>query len=782
MATRAEPSFGVQFGEFELNAASGELRKGGTLLKIHPQPFRVLLLLAERSGQIVSREEIRRSVWGDNTYVDFDGGINFCIRQIREVLADDAENPRYLQTIPRRGYRFIASTTIIPTRQIHIVPATGAGAVAELRLEATRLNREAVEKQPSEAATELAVVEEPKGDNWGRLVLAVGAAVVILAAAQFGWNRWRHRAGESRVAPSEIQLTANPPEDYVTIAAISPDGKYVAYVDQIALLVRSVESGEVRTVALPADFLAAQIWEVRWFPEGGKLLITRRESVSEETSLWTVAVLGQAPPQRLRKDASEPSISPDGKSIVFRSGALHQAKEIWVSGVNGEAARKIVDAAEDQGVGSPVWSPDWKWIAYQRWRRGVPTAERSIEILPASGGASKRLVSEASLGVGSTFDCEGSGFGCLNWASNGNLVFTSVKRAETAGDKETRSLWKVRVDAKTGAAADRPVVIATLGDLVTESLTTTADGKTLAFMKLRGSQDVYVGELDSGLGSLRNARRLTLDNHDSFPNAWMPDGRSLLIASNRNGQVELFRQGVSGGVAERILASAGNELGTQSGLSPDGSWILYWEYVRTGDKARPGKARLMRQPVGGGPPEMTLEEAYSEDGELGFSCAERAGELCVMNGWDGNELVFYALGPVGGKGEELGRIDVDRNWMVGWSVSPDGSQIAVVDHSHKDRIEIYDAARRAWREIIVEPGWGDFHSVVWAPQGKGFFVDAFLPTSFNLIHVTTRGKVQVLSSNARTAYMTRPRPSRDGKYLAYQEEREDGNVWLLKHF
>jgi hypothetical protein len=313
-------------------------------------------------------------------------------------------------------------------------------------------------------------------------------------------------------------------------------------------------------------------------------------------------------------------------------------------------------------------------------------------------------------------------------------------------------------------------------------LTTTADGKTLAFMKLRGSQDVYVGELDSGLGSLRNARRLTLDNHDSFPNAWMPDGRSLLIASNRNGQVELFRQGVSGGVAERILASAGNELGTQSGLSPDGSWILYWEYVRTGDKARPGKARLMRQPVGGGPPEMTLEEAYSEDGELWFSCAERAGELCVMNGWDGNELVFYALGPVGGKGEELGRIDVDRNWMVGWSVSPDGSQIAVVDHSHKDRIEIYDAARRAWREIIVEPGWGDFHSVVWAPQGKGFFVDAFLPTSFNLIHVTTRGKVQVLSSNARTAYMTRPRPSRDGKYLAYQEEREDGNVWLLKHF
>lgn len=167
MATRAELSFGVRFGEFELNAASGELRKGGILLKIHPQPFRVLLLLAERSGQIVSRAEIRRSLWGDNTYVDFDGGINFCVRQIREVLADDAENPRYLQTIPRRGYRFIASTTIIPTRQIHVVTATGGGVVVERRPEAKRLDREASEKQPSEAAAKFAAVEELKGKTGG---------------------------------------------------------------------------------------------------------------------------------------------------------------------------------------------------------------------------------------------------------------------------------------------------------------------------------------------------------------------------------------------------------------------------------------------------------------------------------------------------------------------------------------------------------------------------------------------------------------------------------------
>ncbi len=111
MASPARPAAAIRFGEFELNAATGELRKSGIPLKIHPQPFRVLLLLAGRPGEIVTREEIQNCLWGDNTYVDFDGGINFCIKQIRDTLADDAEKPRYIETVPRRGYRFIASVS-----------------------------------------------------------------------------------------------------------------------------------------------------------------------------------------------------------------------------------------------------------------------------------------------------------------------------------------------------------------------------------------------------------------------------------------------------------------------------------------------------------------------------------------------------------------------------------------------------------------------------------------------------------------------------------------------
>jgi TolB-like protein/Flp pilus assembly protein TadD len=112
MASPAGASSVIRFGAFELDAANGELRKAGVSLKIHPQPLQVLLLLAERAGQTVTRNEIQRCLWGDNTFVDFERGINFCVNQIRATLGDDAEKPLYVETLPRRGYRFIAPVNI----------------------------------------------------------------------------------------------------------------------------------------------------------------------------------------------------------------------------------------------------------------------------------------------------------------------------------------------------------------------------------------------------------------------------------------------------------------------------------------------------------------------------------------------------------------------------------------------------------------------------------------------------------------------------------------------
>jgi DNA-binding winged helix-turn-helix (wHTH) protein/tetratricopeptide (TPR) repeat protein len=98
----------LRFGVYELNLATEELRKDGIPLKLSPQPFRILTLLASRAGQIVAREEIEKQIWGDETYVDFEHGLNQCIKQIRTALNDNADTPLYVETLPRRGYRFLA--------------------------------------------------------------------------------------------------------------------------------------------------------------------------------------------------------------------------------------------------------------------------------------------------------------------------------------------------------------------------------------------------------------------------------------------------------------------------------------------------------------------------------------------------------------------------------------------------------------------------------------------------------------------------------------------------
>jgi DNA-binding winged helix-turn-helix (wHTH) protein/Tfp pilus assembly protein PilF/TolB-like protein len=181
----------IRFGAFELDAAAGELRKSGILLKLHPQPLRVLLLLAERPGQIVTREEIRHCLWGDNTFVDFERGINFCVNQIRSVMGDDAEHPRYIETLPRRGYRFIASVTSGEPARDAASSAHPLGARAESKVAATE-SREpgsAHELRISRSRLFLTFV-----DRWSRrtvaaAIIAFSAIAVLIAGAVFYFHR-----------------------------------------------------------------------------------------------------------------------------------------------------------------------------------------------------------------------------------------------------------------------------------------------------------------------------------------------------------------------------------------------------------------------------------------------------------------------------------------------------------------------------------------------------------------------------------------------------------------
>ena len=97
-----------RFGSFELAATTGELRKNGLRLKLQDQPTRILILLLENAGEVVTREQIQKRLWADEVYVDYENAINSAVRKLREVLIDNSDNPRFVETLPRRGYRFVA--------------------------------------------------------------------------------------------------------------------------------------------------------------------------------------------------------------------------------------------------------------------------------------------------------------------------------------------------------------------------------------------------------------------------------------------------------------------------------------------------------------------------------------------------------------------------------------------------------------------------------------------------------------------------------------------------
>ena len=152
------PSLHVEtyrFGQFELDVTAGELRRNRSRVRLQPQPFKLLVFLARRAGTLVTRDDIRAELWADGTFVDFDQSVNFAIKQIRDVLGDSAERPLYIETVPRRGYRFIAPIDAAareePSAAAAPPPAAGSTTVrlqkalwtniAELRLAEERRRR-----------------------------------------------------------------------------------------------------------------------------------------------------------------------------------------------------------------------------------------------------------------------------------------------------------------------------------------------------------------------------------------------------------------------------------------------------------------------------------------------------------------------------------------------------------------------------------------------------------------------------------------------------------------
>lgn len=329
MATGAQvgqdlPRGFCRFGQFEADFRNGELRRSGVRIKLQDQPLQILNLLLERPGQIVTREELKARLWPVDTFVDFDHSLNTAIKRLRDALGDTADNPRFVETLARRGYRFIAPVS----------------------LEGVNLNPPVVELR----------------GTWGhkhRIQLLI-MVMVIAAALIAGWSVGRRTTVAAPVKFTERKVTANPAELPLNSAAISPDGKYVAYTDDQGLFLRVLETKETRPVKLPDGFRPRV---TSWFPDGTHLLVRAADLQTGRPGLWSVSVLG-ADPRKILDDAAWGALSRDGQQIAFVRGE-EGSEELWIASVTGDKAR-IVPTDRMATIGEIAWSPDRRWVAFVR--------------------------------------------------------------------------------------------------------------------------------------------------------------------------------------------------------------------------------------------------------------------------------------------------------------------------------------------------------------------------------------------------------------------------------
>ena len=678
----------------------------------------------------------------------------------------------------------ILNQTPIPTRELNPAVTPAIEAILNRALEKDRRNRY---QTAAELSSELQRIKKANQEKrrWPRWLAA--ALVVLTAGLAASWIASRRvGAPTKRVKPEvvEQQLTANPQGDYITGAAISPDGKYVAYQDQTGFYLRSLQSGETHSVALPAR-LSGRIVDLNWIPGGEKLLATVADA-SGSYNIWVISVpIETGPNLRLLSEAQsyllyphgmESAVSPDGQGIVFTRWEVGElAHEVWVGGVNGESPRKLVATGGTGYVFSPVWSPDGRWIAYGRaWPTGEGSYTAAIEVRPSGGGPARTLVAESTLPNANSLMLGDTYWFNASWSPDWRLLFSVTGGSES---QTKYSVWTVRVDPHTIEASSKPERLTPWSDFAPRNQTITADGKRLSFLKERQWMDVYLGELGPGGTSMKTPRRFTLDDRGSDASAWVREGQAVLFNSKRNGLSAIFEQGLNQHTADVVVAATRDAKGGKA--SPDGTWILYAESAG----ALSDSYQLMRQATGGGSPETVLDELdYGRTDNFWCSSNPKASFPCVLGLLTGEDVVFYSLDPVRGKGSQLGKIEVVGKYM-GWGISPDGSRVALVDRDrYGARIEVLTLADGIWHEIALEPKTGALQSIAWAADGKSFFVTAWTPDSYNLLHVTSGGKVQLLLRNRRNQWLHNPLPSPEGKHLAFSAETWDSNVWMVENF
>ena len=386
----------LRFGPFELDVRSGELRRNGTTVRLQPQPLKVLLLLAGRPGDVVTREEIQAEIWPAGTFVDFEQSLNFCIRQIRAALRDDANAPRYVETLPRRGYRWVAGP----------VQSETSGAV--VREWPRPIATDASGAQPAVDASSGAVTAAlpaaaPAARSGGSLALVLVALAGLLAVAFVLWrqkppappsapafHRITFRRGALNTArfapdgqvvysaawdgaPRELQVTRSDGRDTrslgiknARVVGISSSGE-VAFL-QLGVLARAPLAGG------PAKEMLKDIAVADWTADGHDFALTRWEAPKTRIEFPIGRVLLETPAKVIRL-----RISPDGRYVAYTEHPVLSDDRGLVVVVD-RSGRRVAATPQWASLDGLAWTPDGREVYFTAAESGADNSLRSLAL------------------------------------------------------------------------------------------------------------------------------------------------------------------------------------------------------------------------------------------------------------------------------------------------------------------------------------------------------------------------------------------------------------------
>jgi serine/threonine protein kinase/Tol biopolymer transport system component len=609
---------------------------------------------------------------------------------------------------------------------------------ADLRADLNRVKRDTTSGQIAIKGEAVASGSVQKDSTLLKNWVAAGLATLVLVGlAGLGLWFWRRApAGTTRIM--QRQLTASAADNPVIGAVISRDGKYLAYQDGGGISIQEIENGD--THKLPAT---SGLRLQDWYADGLHLLVT------DKHDLWTIfAVSGEK--RKVASGVSGATISFDGSQIVlFREG---QDSQLWTMPATGGEPRLRIDLGRDEVFAQAAWSPDGRSIAYISSDAGFNSAK--LEILTLRDGKSHVVLTDEAL--------VGPGGSTLEWVPDGRILFGLRRKGTNDSD-----LFALSLDAN-GAATDKPYRLTNVTGSAVGELSVSDDGKRLALVFTRFPFTILVAALKAG-GEMDRPIRLTNDSWNNWPGAWTPDSRTLFYISLR-GNRSVYKRELSSDSEELFLG--GQDHYSTVGVSSDGAWVMLTTNLRGS-----GKRQLLRVPVSGGSPEVILDVA----GPAWVRCASSGSRICVLSEAVGKEEVFSAVEPLRGRLEQLTKIETQGPDSAIWSLSPDGSRIALVENATGDSVQIMDLQSKLVRVIHPTPPQSGLQVPAWSANGKNVLLSAFPKGKGELLEMDEAGHTRLLLERPNV-WIGNPLPSPDGKHLAYISAAMESNVTLLENF